>query len=174
MNIDGAPWQPHRNALPISTGASMLSRAFPVAVLCAALAAGCASSGTPDPANAASHTVVVADGRMVESVTAASPKQTFAYPADKVWTALNAAYSAIGVDVVLRDNASHRIGNPNFYRSGQTNGEAVSHFANCGNGMTPRISRPMSRRSAGWNRHRRCRTVCRASNGNRRNCARPR
>ncbi|MDE3128653.1 MAG: hypothetical protein KGL38_11645, partial [Gemmatimonadota bacterium] len=61
-------------------------------------------------------------------------------PLATVWNALGLAYDAIGVELTLVDPPAHRAGSVSFIRRGTMNGEPVSHFANCGSGMTGPIA----------------------------------
>ncbi len=107
-------------------------------VLAAALAAaGCASSIPPAPTF---RTLVIDDQGAVKTTTLPAAKHRFAAPLNTVWNALGLAYDAIGVELTLVDPPNHRAGSVSFIRNGHMNGQPVSHFANCGNGMTGPIA----------------------------------
>lgn len=105
-----------------------------VATLSLILAAGCASSGTQDPVT--DRTVAVAEGHLIRTTAQASSEREFDAAATAVWPALQSAYKALGIEVVLNDPSTHRMGNPNFHVSGRLNGEALSTYADCGTGPT--------------------------------------
>ena len=94
---------------------------------------GCASGSNSEPAF---KTVAIDDAGAVRTTTTPGAPEAFAAPEAKVWDALAAAYWSIGRTVNLSEPAGHRMGSSNFYRSGRMYGQPVSHFANCGDGMT--------------------------------------
>ncbi len=99
--------------------------------------AGCASGSNPEPSQ---KTLVVDEGAVRTTVTPGA-QRAFSAPETKMWTALGAAYAALGFTVDVNDRPNHRMGVSTFYISGgRLNGQPVSYFANCGNGMTGPIA----------------------------------
>ncbi len=103
-------------------------------LLALAAIAGCASSGSQP--SVTERTVAVADGRVLQANEVRGSEQQFDAPATTVWTALQGAYKAMGIDVVVNDPSTHRMGSTNFHVSGQWNGHSLSTYADCGNGPT--------------------------------------
>ena len=103
-------------------------------LLALAALAGCASSGSQP--GVTERTVAVADGRVLQANEVRGSDQQFDVPATTVWTALRSAYKAMGIEVVVNDPSTHRMGNTNFHASGQWNGKSLSAYADCGNGPT--------------------------------------
>jgi len=105
-----------------------------VGILALVAMAGCASSGAQPPVT--QRTVAVADGRVLQANEVRGSEQQFDAPATTVWPALQAAYKAMGIEVVVNDPSTHRMGNTNFHTSGQWNGKSLSAYADCGSGPT--------------------------------------
>lgn len=114
--------------------------ALPLAL---AIAAGCSSSGTHRPTDAAAtpQTVHVAGAGTVGQASAASVRvtsandvaaDTIAAPLDSVWKALPAVYNALGIEVNLLDPQLRTIGTSGtklYRRLGQT---ALRRLLDCG------------------------------------------
>ncbi len=111
-----------------------MSRISVVAFLTLIAAAGCASSGTQTPVT--QRTVAISGGQVLQANEVRGSDQQFDAPATQVWPALQAAYKALGIDVVVNDPPSHRMGNTNFHASGRFNGQPLSVYADCGFGPT--------------------------------------
>jgi hypothetical protein len=105
-------------------------------VLGVLLLAATASCIAPVPGAAPSggqRTVLVDNGRAYQTTTMPASEAEFAAPATRVWTALEGAYRALGIPVVLNDPRNHHIGNTNFFRSRRMDGQPLSRYADCGN-----------------------------------------
>jgi hypothetical protein len=109
-------------------------RPVAIAALTIATATACATSGAPDPVT--NRTVAVAEGHLIQTNKDASSEHEFDAAATAVWPALARAYKALGIDVVVNDPSVHRMGNTNFHANGRFNGQALSVYADCGNGPT--------------------------------------
>lgn len=111
----------------------MIRRIIPMLLL-----AGCASApvggsdATPKQAaiftSAETGTIM---GERPRAVTAMMPQE----PAT-VWAAVKKVYADMDVPVVVENPAAHQIGNPNFFKSRQMAGQAMSLLVDCGSGMT--------------------------------------
>lgn len=99
--------------------------------------AGCASGTPPAPVF---KTVAIDDAGAVKTTTLPAARHTIGAPLSTVWNTLGAAYQAVGIDLTLADAPNHRVGNMRFNRFGHMNGEPVSRFVSCGNGMTGPIA----------------------------------
>ncbi|HUX34976.1 MAG TPA: hypothetical protein VMV51_13975 [Gemmatimonadaceae bacterium] len=111
----------------------MTHRRLAMVLATALCVTACASSSTPEPVF---KTVLVDDGGTVRTTTTPASNHVFDAPLARVWDAVAAAYADVGIPVDLSDPAGHRVGASSFYRSRHMNGQPVSHFANCGSGMT--------------------------------------
>jgi hypothetical protein len=106
--------------------------AVPLALLCSV---GCATGGTAANTQApADRAVLIQDGAMLKTNEAPASATSFDAPATRVWTALNAAYTSLGIEVKVNDPGAHRMGNTQFYKVRNLNGTPLSRIADCGNG----------------------------------------
>ncbi|MGH7669880.1 MAG: hypothetical protein ACRENQ_10350 [Gemmatimonadaceae bacterium] len=111
-----------------------MSRHLIVGTLVLVAVAGCASSGSQSPVT--QRTVAVADGQVLQANEVRGSDRQFDAPATQVWTALQSAYKALGIETSVNDPRLHRMGNTNFHASGQFNGQPLSAYADCGSGPT--------------------------------------
>lgn len=109
-----------------------------VAGACAA-AAACASSGgssSTSTAPTAMETTRIAAGSGTMTMTTnrdiATNAKTIAYPIDRVWPAVRAAYDSVAVPVALFDAASHSVGNSTLRVRRRLGDVALSKYLNCG------------------------------------------
>ncbi len=111
-----------------------MSRLSVVGIVALVAVAGCASGGTQTPAT--QRDVIVTDGRVMQASEVRGSDQAFDAPATTVWPALASAYKGLGIEIVVNDPPTHRMGNTNFHASGQFNGHPLSAYADCGVGPT--------------------------------------
>lgn len=105
-----------------------------VGTLALAAIAGCASSGSQSPVS--QRTVAVADGQVLQASEVRGADRQFDAPAAQVWTALQGAYKALGIEVEVNEPRLHRMGNTNFHASRRFNGQSLSTYADCGSSPT--------------------------------------
>jgi hypothetical protein len=113
----------------------------PTLILALLGAVACASAA-PSPAPSADRVLVVgADGSVVRQSTAdQNSRSTYAVSPTKVWPALVAAYTTLGIQPTRNDRASGQYGNAGFLVPRRIVGRPINEFFSCGNGITgPRI-----------------------------------
>ncbi|HEX6597787.1 MAG TPA: hypothetical protein VF034_00590 [Gemmatimonadaceae bacterium] len=116
----------------------MRSPTLILALLGAAACAPVAPSPSPSPDRVL---VVGQDGSVVRQSTAdENSSSTFKAPPAKVWPALVAAYTTVGIQPTTNDRASGQYGNAGFIVPRRIAGRPIAEFFSCGMGITgPRI-----------------------------------
>ena len=112
------------------------------ALIFALLGAAACAPAAPSPAPSPDRVLVVgADGSIVRQSTAdQNSRSTFALPPAKVWPALVAAYTTLGIQPTKNDRAAGQYGNAGFLVPRRIVGRPIAEFFGCGNGITgPRI-----------------------------------
>jgi hypothetical protein len=112
------------------------------ALILALLGAAACASAAPSPAPSPDRVLVVGeDGSVVRQSTAdQNSRATYAMPPAKVWPALVAAYTTLGIQPTKDDQATGQYGNAGFLVPRRIVGRPINEFFSCGNGMTgPRI-----------------------------------
>jgi hypothetical protein len=133
---DGVSGADHRHFIGRE---SMLRGAF--MVLATAALAGCASGGTGGGYQRTTTVLSVPNGQgtsdvMLDAYGGAAPVSTaLAASRDTVFTALDQAYTALGVPVGMRDPANFALGNRNLEISRRLGGTSLSEYFNCGSGV---------------------------------------
>ncbi|HSU14543.1 hypothetical protein [Longimicrobium sp.] len=121
-----------------------MKRTLPLAALAlAAVAAACASGGTPEPAttrtvftNTQRGIAMPEGGTDMATLTATGVAAQTTMSTDSTMRALAAAYTILHVPPTLVDPDAHRVGNPRMAVRYNLNGEPLSRFVNCGETMT--------------------------------------
>jgi hypothetical protein len=112
------------------------------ALILALLGAAACASAAPSPAPSPDRVLVTgADGSVVRQSTAdQNSRSTYAAPPAKVWPALVAAYTTLGIQPTRDDQATGQYGNAGFLVPRRIVGRPINEFFSCGNGITgPRI-----------------------------------
>ncbi len=104
-------------------------------VLCAL--AACASpqtSGTDEitPRQA----TVLTDDRVIKADAPRAVSLEIAAPPTSVWTIVKRVYQSLDIPVTVENTKTRQIGNNDFFKSRTMAGLPMSHFVNCGTGMT--------------------------------------
>jgi hypothetical protein len=113
----------------------------PALILALLGVAACATAG-PTPAPSPDRVLVVnADGSVVRQSTAdENSSVTYQAPAARVWPALVAAYTTLGIQPTTSDRANGQYGNAGFIVPRRVAGRPIAEFFSCGMGITgPRI-----------------------------------
>jgi hypothetical protein len=116
-------------------------RNFAWLALCTATAA-CATTSTPgDPAGGRERVIAsgvqMRDGSAVLSATTpGAQRTTIAAPPATVLPAVKTVYGALSIPITLDDAATGRIGNANFWKARRLDGDPLSRFVSCGEGLT--------------------------------------
>ncbi len=148
----------HRCLLPLAprhnvpaTCATPIARATPAsprmrspALIFVLLGAAACAPAAPSPAPSPDRVVVVgADGNVIRQSTAdENSRTTYAASPAKVWPALAAAYSALGIQPTVADRATGQYGNAGFIVPRRIVGRNIGEFFSCGSDMTgPRIDK---------------------------------
>ena len=103
--------------------------------------AACATAG-PTPSPSPDRVLVVnPDGSVLRQSTAdENSRATYKAPPARVWPALVAAYTTIGIQPTTNDRASGQYGNAGFIVPRRIAGRPIAEFFSCGMGITgPRI-----------------------------------
>jgi hypothetical protein len=103
--------------------------------------AACAPAG-PTPSPSPDRVLVVnQDGSVVRQSTAdENSSATYKAPPARVWPALTAAYTTLGIQPTTSDRATGQYGNAGFVVPRRIAGRPIAEFFSCGMGMTgPRI-----------------------------------
>ena len=107
------------------------------AILLALLAgAACASTATPPPASDR-VLAVDSDGTVIhQSTSDENARALFAAPATRVWPALVAAYTELGIQPTVSDRATGQYGNMGFVAPRRIFGKGLGQYFRCGSSMT--------------------------------------
>jgi hypothetical protein len=114
--------------------ADTMRRVALLIVLC-----GCASSGNSGDTYAPKPPVIYAGDQSTARLEGEKPRAasaTIAAAPAAVWTAAKQVYAGLEIPIGIENPAAHLIGNQNFYKSRQMGGEPMTHFVDCGLGMT--------------------------------------
>jgi hypothetical protein len=100
------------------------------------LLAGCGSaSHGPEPAPER-VLAVNADGRVIRQSTSYEKEATvFSAPIDRVWTALQLGYAALGIQPTVSDRGAGRYGNEGFIAPRRMLDHSLGEFFTCGTGL---------------------------------------
>ena len=111
-------------------------------LILALLGAAACAPAAPSPAPSPDRVLVVGqDGSVVRQSTAdETSSNRFQAPPAKVWPALVAAYTTMGIQPTANDRASGQYGNAGFIVPRRIAGRPIAEFFSCGMGITgPRI-----------------------------------
>jgi len=115
-----------------------------LALLSVLALAGCAAAPASGPAmgGATMGTIDRGGGSAVTVRTEVTPvNNTVPFPMDRVWPALIATYTKLGIPMPAPDAAGHTLASPDFRPRGRIGGKAASQFINCGmNGMGAQLA----------------------------------
>jgi hypothetical protein len=104
--------------------------------IAAAIASGCASSGTGSTAGTSIETTRVATPVGTTTLTSVSSLQpgfvTLRYPMDVVWRALPIAYDSIGIPIGKMDTLTRVVGNEGFKLRRKLGGVSLTRYLDCG------------------------------------------
>ena len=105
-----------------------------VAVGCASSGGGGATSTTPAPTEMETTRIAGGTGTMTMTTNRdiATNSKTIAYPIDRVWAAVRAAYDSVAVPVAIFEEASHSVGNSALRVRRRLGDVALSKYLNCG------------------------------------------